>query len=193
MNLITNRCLGAFIYRDILHIPYNNVFMWTGISCLDFNTLFEDYDFIDFNKTSIDAINRKEYKGFYLIIDGKVRVNYSHVLYDKSAQVPIVRGTNIYYNKPWKYIVEKYSERLKRMVEPPTFIYMDLDFNKDYVIADIARKIHKQLIVITVDRDFPTNEYLSVLYVDKQDWCKVDWWDYLKDNYENDIKRLLGI
>lgn len=192
MNLITNRCLGAYIYRDVLHEQYKNPFIWTGIETPDFQRLFEFYDSIDFNKTIIGAENPQELKHFYLVIDGKVRVDYSHVLFERTATSPILRGNNIYYNKPWEYIVDKYAERLLRMIEPPVFMFMDIDFNRDYDISDIAYRCKKPLKVITCDKDFPVNEFVTTLLVEHKDWRTVEWWKYMFNNYLADIQRLVS-
>ena len=191
MNLITNRCLGAYIYRDILKESYKNPFIWTGIPYTDFTTLFESYSTLDFNNTRIGADDPKSLKGFYLVIDGKVKVEYSHVLFEWSANYPIQRGNNIYYNKPWEYIADKYAERLKRMIEPPVFMFMDIDFNREYGIADIAKVNKTPLIVITCDSSYPENEFVKTLLVEHRDWRTVEWWKFIYGKYSNEISNLL--
>lgn len=49
MNIITNNCLGGFIYRDILKTEYQNPFIWTYIKTNEFIFLCENYNKINFH------------------------------------------------------------------------------------------------------------------------------------------------
>ena len=54
MNIITNNCLGGFIYRDILKTEYQNPFIWTGIEIEKFIDFVDNFDKIDFTNVMIE-------------------------------------------------------------------------------------------------------------------------------------------
>lgn len=191
MNLITNRCLGAYIYRDILKAQYENPFIWTSVWDNFFNFLFENYDKVNFTNFKACHDSCHEIEKYYILIDEAVRVNYGHVILDSKCKTPTPRDINIYTDDPIKYIQSKYVERLARMTNPPVFIYMDLDFTRNYEIVDIAQKIGRRLGILTVDENFPENEFISKKVVAHQDWTKIEWWPFLYKNYSQDITALL--
>jgi len=69
MNIISNNCLGGFIYKDFLQIKYENPFIFSLMDYDDFLYLLENYETIDKiqiignltadNKRSITAIITK--------------------------------------------------------------------------------------------------------------------------------------
>lgn len=191
MNLITNRCLGAYIYRDILKTQYENPFIWTSIWDESFNILFEDFDKINFDNFKVLHDTAHTVEKYYVLIDDAVRVNYGHVILDNDATTPSTRDVNIYTNDPIKYIGEKYTERLRRMINPPVFIYLDLDFTQNYAISTIARRKQRALGILTVDQNFPSNEFVNKQLVVHQDWKKQSWWEYLYESHLNEINNLL--
>lgn len=191
MNLITNRCLGGYIYRDILKERYENPFIWTGIWDEYFNILFENYNSINFKNFKVCYDENHPVEKYYILIDNAIRVNYGHILLDPNAITPTPKDVNIYTNDPMKYVKEKYIERLERMTKPPTFIYMDLDYSNNYELADIALRKKQKLNILTVDEKFPTNEFINKQVIVKQDWTKIIWWQYLYNNCNKEINNLL--
>ena len=192
MNIITNRCLGGYIYRDILHEPYKNPFIWTGIHSDSFNYLFKNYRNINF-KNVVLGFNENKFHTPYLLIEDKCKVNYDHVIFKEAANIPEIIGNNIYIADTRKYTLDKYHERLKRMTEEPIFLYLDLDFTKNYKISAIAKEIKQRLGILTVDKDFEKNEFTDVRYIVHQDWKTVSWWDYLQEHHTQDIMDLINI
>lgn len=120
MNILSNNCIGGFVYRDILHTQYRNPFIWTGI---DTNALFVDfidnYDNINFNKIMLESSNGSFNGELSLVIDGRYKWHNCHIKFLHTATTPIYvtndYGNDVYTNEPWKYIVNKYMSRLKRM------------------------------------------------------------------------------
>ena len=191
MNLITNRCLGGYIYRDILKEQYENPFIWTGIWDQYFNKLFSEYGKINFNNFSVEHDPEERIEKYFIIIDNKIRVNYGHVLLDPKASTPVPRDVNIYTADPVGYLRQKYKERLSRMTKEPVWIYLDLDFTHNYEIAEIAKKQKRKIGILTVDKDFPRNDYTNNQLVVHQDWKKVQWWKYLQANHLKEVNALL--
>lgn len=194
MNLISNRCLGAYIYRDILKEKYENPFIWTGMYKDDYKYLMEHFEDINFKNFKIKEnpynLPQKTFLG--IVIDDKVRVNYSHIRQQAGALKPIIKGTYIFVDDREKYIREKYLERLKRMYEhKPIFVFHDLDdWSLDYRLCDVANAQKKDLRIVTIHDGYKPSEFVKVLKVKKQDWGKVDWWSYIMKNYKEEVSNL---
>ncbi len=191
MNVITNRCLGGYIYRDILKSQYENPFIWTGISDDSFNAIFGEYEHINFNKFRVEQDETESGGKYYIIIDETYRVNYRHVLLDPTCKTPTIKDVNIYTCNPQQYITEKYMARLSRMKSSPIFIYMDLDYTKNYQIAELAYRMHRPINILTVDSNYPVNEFAKIQLVLHQDWRKISWWKYLYTHYATEIGEFL--
>lgn len=122
MNLISNTCTGALIYRDYLKKPYNNPFCWNFIESDDFYNLIINYENINFN--NFELIKKDNWK-FYIKIDNLITIYYAHYKFNKNYNTITTIKDDVYYNKIWEYIIEKYKIRTKRMLElnePPIFI-----------------------------------------------------------------------
>lgn len=121
MNIISNTCVGAWIYKKYLDKPYSNPFMWNVIDYDSMYNLIKNYNKINFNNIKIvkDKIRNNTYA---IIIDNLITVRYIHYRYDETKTVPEVKGVDIYYNKIDEYVKEKYLTRLKLIKENPIFI-----------------------------------------------------------------------
>ena len=114
MNLISQNCLSGNLYQWFLKEKFGNPFIW---SVIDFNSmkyLIENWNTIDFRE--YDLVKDEKWN-FSIVIDGNVKVQYVHYLFD--ANSPTIRYVsnpgNVYWNKIWEYIVQKYEERLDVM------------------------------------------------------------------------------
>lgn len=143
MNIISNSCVGAFLTRDYFKEKFNNPFVWSFIDTKSFFNLIKNYDKI--NWLNYELIKDKNWN-FSIIIDNQIKVDYPHYQFKPNVKnidfnTPLQR--NVYSNKIWEYIVEKYEIRVKRMIEKnekPIFILSTVyDFNdqhnydKDYI------------------------------------------------------------
>ena len=194
MNIISNRCLNSYIYRDIIKTKFENPFIWCRINKQYFNYLFEHYSDINYNKYELGKIDNK-LSMFYLKIDDKIEVEYRHIVFNKDCEKQKIIKNTIYTNKPWELIVSNYDKRLKRMIDKPLFFYMDIDKNLDlfhnYIITDIAKKIRKKIVILTTNDNYKPNEYVKIIKIKEQDWNKIDWWKYIKLKYFKDIFNVL--
>lgn len=136
MQIICNNCASGFIYKK-LNSTYNNPFMWNLIPANSFLQLMLEWDIIDFNNFILP--DKAPKTGIDIIIDEKILVHYIHILYDKTCIIPTTKFVNVFYNKPWKYAVDKYKIRCKRMYEnkeQPIFLIVDDD---TYATVDTVR------------------------------------------------------
>lgn len=114
MIILSHNCLAGFIYRDILHEKYNHPFIWSFVES-DFCDFIQNFRNIDFNNVYLESKNGHCNGIMTLHIDDKLIVRYSHVKFDKNADVPYTQDVNVYTNEPWKYVLEKYEKRLNLM------------------------------------------------------------------------------
>ncbi len=133
MNIISNCCLGGFIYQDVLKVQFSNPFIWSWLNKDDVIYLIQHYDKINFNDYELSTYNNLPLKDevcFQLTIDDKIKIIYSHYQFIKNKDVLEIDRTRnmVYHNKIWEYVVAKYDERLKRMIDentPPVFLICD--------------------------------------------------------------------
>jgi len=121
MLLITNNCMGGYFYRDVVKTEYNHPFFW-GTTSISMLNLIRNWDNINFKNYSIEKYGDWKFK---ILIDNKAEYRCLHYHFDKNTNKPTVRGCDVFYNKIWEYIQEKYETRLERMLklnENPTFV-----------------------------------------------------------------------
>lgn len=115
MNLISHNCLAGNIYKNHLKEEFNNPFIWTVI---DFNSmlyLIQNWNKINFKNYELI---KDEQWNFSIIIDNKVKVQYVHYKFNPNCKTPRLDNVgSIHYYKIWEYIIQKYEERTKRMLE----------------------------------------------------------------------------
>ena len=82
MNIIANRCHGAYIYRDILKCEYQNPFVWSQIRKQSYNYLFSHYTDIDFSNIVVNKHAWDKTWCLDMLIDDVITVTYPHILFD---------------------------------------------------------------------------------------------------------------
>lgn len=171
INIISHNCIGARIYQ-LKDMEYGNPFMWSVVSPDDFWYLYNHYNEIDFNNIKLTKIKNDN----VIVIDEKINVYYIHYRFDKNAKTPVRRikdGVDVYYNKIDEYILEKYNNRVRRMLEQkikPIFIVSDREFvankNLNMYKKDLIKYVNKEdCIVVTVDKSIKGE---NVVYVAKK-------------------------
>lgn len=142
MNLISNTCIGAYLYK-LLNLKFENPFCWSVIDFDSMYYLIKNYEKINFKNYEL---TKTPDWWFTIIIDNVIKVHYVHYKFDKNANKPTRCGSNIIYNKIWEYIVEKYEERLTRMHGQPIFVIGSIHpchwytENEIYKICKICKK-----------------------------------------------------
>ena len=120
MNIISNNCLGGFIYK-YAGLQYENPFIWTAFNGSSLEYILFNYDTINFSKIWLHDVSR--HHGYNLVIDDKLDMKcWSHYKYDPTAATPIKRGDSIYSNNIGQYILDTYTKRLSRMKTAPIFV-----------------------------------------------------------------------
>lgn len=119
--------------REHLKTEYVNPFCWNVIDLKSYYYLIRDWDKINFLNYELV---KDENWNFSVIIDGKIKVQYIHYLFDSKAEKLVSRSKSehdvLVWNRMWEYVASKYEERVRRMLdkkEKPTFIIADLHDN----------------------------------------------------------------
>lgn len=130
MNLISDCCFGAYVYRDYLKIEYQNPFIWSSILLKDMASLIKNYAVINFSKVKLIRFRDHVSTDFFcgdkfmlsqyntltgLEVDGKFKVFWTHNYYDPTATVPKKLGGEVYYCKNYLYTVNNWFKRMPRM------------------------------------------------------------------------------
>ena len=118
MNIISNNCVGGFLY-NIKKEKYKNPFIWMRVTGESLKHLILDYDKIDFTNYELTKDNNWN---FSIIVDNYITIHYSHYKFDAKYNKPTKVDNCIRSNKIWAYIIEKYEVRCKEMVEKPIFV-----------------------------------------------------------------------
>lgn len=136
MIIISNNCMGGFIYRDILKTQYCSPFIWTALSHDDFFDLCRDYDkinFLNIQDTIDDTETTYHNNRNALLIDDRFLLKFHHVWEDASYEKPTViekwgAGMNVMYKDPKTFIKEKYLARVTRMknCNKKLFVFYDV-------------------------------------------------------------------
>lgn len=160
MQIISNNCLGGFIYR-FLNKEFNNPFIWSLILNPYFEELIENLKTINYNDFTLNK-STKKLDTFNLLINNKIKLDYIHYHFNENFNKPTIcdkygkpdkTGVDVYYNKIWEYIVEKYLNRLNRM-DLNDDICIVVEDTKEHryninKIIDIVKKCNYKLILIT--------------------------------------------
>jgi hypothetical protein len=185
-NIVTNNCIGGFIYRDILNCEYQNPFIWSLI--FNFNYFAQDFNNINFDNFKLINSNNIP-NGYELIIDNKYFIKYIHCYFDKTKTVPSIVDTCVKYNKIDEYIIEKYLKRLKRMkkLNSTVFIVADINIGNDAIIMyQLLSQKNKILIFSTENyrNKFTINKNLKFYSIKKDD---INYPKIITDKYKNEI------
>ena len=120
---------------------------------------------------------------FKSIIDNHIKVQYVHYLFDRNADTLKTKGPNVYWNKIWEYIVNKYNERVERMLtkkNKPIFIigsihhWKDHSYSQDEIfkICELCNKKHYKLIIANKNFDFskkfPNIKFITTRSTDRK-------------------------
>lgn len=175
MNLIGNCCISNFLLR-MWGFGNTNPFTWIDMNFDSFYNLLTDYENINWEDIELTHRQHPYNKGqevFELTIDKKIKLTYIHMIYDPNAKQPTIRECDVHYCKIWEYIVLKYREHVKKMLDSknqPMFVieweHLDYDekaFSKMYNLPELKYKV----AVITYNTklsDLPPKENLLVIY-----------------------------
>lgn len=200
MNIISNTCLSAIIQRDFIKQEYENPFCWNLIDFDSMYYLIKNYENINFD--NIELTKNKNWE-FSLIIDKKVKVQYVHYKFNINDNNITKRGSDIFWNKIWEYIIDKYNERKNRMItknNKPIFIigsihrwkYHTYSEKEIIKICELCTAKKYKLIIVNKNFDFckkfPNVKFIKTRSTDR----KFGNIDFAKEIYPQ-IRKYLNI
>lgn len=191
MNILSTNCLGAFTYRDVLYIPYNNPFIWTTFLFKDFKTLITDYEKINFKNVEMYKEGNGFLNNFNLRIDDKITLKNTHIFFDKNQSIPLKKNNCVFYNKPWEYIIEKYNNRIKRMDNNVIIMIYDSTLSQKEIsdLYSICKQKNYPALFFTKYDISETDKIKKISF----ETCNGDWIKPLLLKHKNDIKKFLNI
>lgn len=165
MFIISNNCCGSMMYR-LNKVEFNNPFVWAIVSYRDINYIMNNFYDIQWENFSVEKSGMAE--NTYLVnVDNSFQIHYIHYKYNSKAKKPrkIIFSNvidddwngNVIYNKIWKYVADKYIERVKRMKllnEPPVFLIHEENlgnYETDITLRDLVENnsIFRRYVITT--------------------------------------------
>jgi len=157
--IISNSCVGGFIYRDNIRCSYQTPFIWNLVDFESMHYLIENFRDINFKKYDI---KKDANWSFSIVVEDKIELKYIHYKFDKNANEILHKDIDVYYNRIWEYIVDKYDKRVNVMLNNtsnPLFIFANgwnppetiLTYNQLNILNDLK----KDNIICAVDKIYP--------------------------------------
>lgn len=165
MNLISNSCLGGYIYQ-FSNEELTNPFQWCFIEPNDFLNLIIYYNKLNYK--NITFHQSSEVKSTYdVIVDNIVKLKYIHYV-EKKCNVDTISGHNVITNDAKRFISNIFNRRLPRMTEQPIFIYCDnIHKNDDAITEKIAATDAIKVIITNNESLLKCNNDNTLIIVDK--------------------------
>lgn len=151
VNIISNNCAGAAIYKYVLQSSYQNPFIWCTTNV---DQLMLHFHNIQFDKFSLFNESKQLDKVWHIQIDNLIDCRFLHAKFDPAQQTPYIHDVDVYYNKIWEYLVNNYVKRVQRMLrintEPIYVLYIHAKHQLKFI--DIADSTLVPYIVIAPKR-----------------------------------------
>ena len=158
--IITNNCVGGFIYRQ-LGQPNQHPFIWNTITYENFNILLDEYDNIDFAKFEVEPtiltnglITVDDIFGVF-IDNKKLCVKYIHHHQKDDCETLKVKGIDLFYCDMKSYVADIYQRRVNRFVsserKEPIFVFTKSKYYTDEEFYKIVYKPTKYRKIVGIE------------------------------------------
>lgn len=155
MNIISNNCAGAAIYKYVLNTEYQNPFIWCFT---DLKALVTKFDYINWKSVKLYNEQANLLGHWHLVIDKCVDLNFVHACWDPAHEIPFIDRWNVSYNRIWQYLIDKYIKRTKRMIDSkqsPIYV-VNIQDQSGVTLANTLRNLTSRLIIISPQQLYPT-------------------------------------
>lgn len=152
-NLIGNTCCASWITQRILHQEFINPLCW---SIMDFTSAYNCIaHFYDVNWLNIQLNVDTAFSEFSITVDKCFTIIYVHYKFSPFVDTLYKKDDDVYFNKIWEYIVDKYIDRARKMCNhkiPPRFIFTT---PKEYRDARTYYSLDEQYKLAELATDYP--------------------------------------
>lgn len=200
--VIGSNCCGANFYHHCLNIPFYSPFIWSTVPYDSLYYLVQNWPSINWYKIKLIPNNERPYT-LTLIIDNIIKVHYVHYIFSPTHTTPYTHGANVYYKDIHLYLLQKYKERVNRMLtygdikNPKFLIHEELFGNKSthsYVDKLFNMQSPYQRVFVTysnTDYRLPQNSMAQNLLYIHDETCKLP--QPMIEKYGNRLARFFGV
>lgn len=152
----SNCCAGNF-YHNYLNTPFYSPFIWCVVPYDSIFNIMTHWTTIDWNDIKITPNPTRDLT-FTLHINNIAALHYVHYFWSAKYTKPYAKGASIFYKNIHEYIINKYEERVNRMltngsIDNPIFIIHEEQYsnetNGDMIPKIMAYESPYKRIVIT--------------------------------------------
>lgn len=127
----SNCCAGNF-YHNYLNTAFYSPFIWSVVPYNSILNLISMWDKIDWSDIKIVPNPTREFT-LTLQLNKIADIHYVHYFWSDKHSTPYAKGASIFYCDIHKYLLNKYKERVSRMlregnVEAPIFIIHEEEY-----------------------------------------------------------------
>lgn len=169
----SNCCAGNF-YHNYLNTPFYSPFIWSVVPYDSILNLVNSWNTIDWNDIKIVPNPTREYT-LTLQLNKIANVHYVHYFWSAKHNTPFAKGASIFYKDIHSYLLNKYKERVARMladgaIKTPIFIVHEESYandkNTDVIPKIMTADSPYRRIVITHTLNFSAvTPHANCLYI----------------------------
>lgn len=130
----SNCCAGNF-YHNYLNTPFYSPFIWSVVPYDSLLNLASKWTVIDWNDIKLVPNPTREFT-LTLQLNKIANIHYVHYFWSDKHSTPYAKGASIFYKDIHKYLLNKYKERVSRMLndglmESPIFIVHEEQYDNE--------------------------------------------------------------
>lgn len=139
--VIGTNCCAANFYHNYLNTPFYSPFIWSVVPYESIIKLLNSWESVDWSDIELSP-NPVRPLTVTITINHLIQIHYVHYFYSQQHNTPYSKGASIFYRHIFDYTLNKYIERVKRMLhygemESPLFIIHEEDYNTNQCTNDL--------------------------------------------------------
>lgn len=169
----SNCCAGNF-YHNYLNTPFYSPFIWSVVPYDSILNLINKWPEINWDDIKIVANPTREFT-LTLQLNQIADIHYVHYFWSEKHDKPYAKGASIFYRNIHQYLLNKYKERVSRMMssgmmEAPMFIVHEEQYSNDKngnILAEIMKMNtpYKRIVVTHTVNLSSINPNANCLYI----------------------------
>lgn len=172
--IISNDCIGAFIYKKY-NIKFDNPFMYSTIIDEEFYKLVNNFYDINFRNYTYYTLDKAKYDYSYIslvnkigkqnlyafLIDNKIEIAFIHYVQSNIYTEKTKIKSEVYSNHIIDILLNNYDNRVNRMSNNVKFIYNEKNIVNYKLIDDLI--LSNKLTAIFTVRDIENTDKTTVI------------------------------